>query len=202
MRGRHKRITDRVHRPCIGCGKSTLATSQRCTPCQRAAVMTADEYRQHLADKREMRAAELKDRTATRADLRIMNLGPAGRAIDAVETAEQLPSGCRIPTFSIDTSGYGRRWVMREPDQKQSSRRERMHRVVYEVLVGPIEAGQTVHHKCGTRACVNPDHLQSVSNEENVAESWRAKESEQRMLAAEARIAELEAQVRELGGTP
>lgn len=37
--------------------------------------------------------------------------------------------------------------------------RPRAHRLVYEVVNGPIPDGATIGHSCGTNACVNPDHL-------------------------------------------
>ena len=35
----------------------------------------------------------------------------------------------------------------------------RSHRYSYETLVGPIPEGAEITHRCGTRNCVNPDHL-------------------------------------------
>jgi hypothetical protein len=34
------------------------------------------------------------------------------------------------------------------------------HRWVYEQLFGPIPDGMVINHKCRTRACVNPQHLE------------------------------------------
>lgn len=43
------------------------------------------------------------------------------------------------------------------------------HRVAYEMLIGPIPEGMQIDHLCRNRACVNPDHLEPVSAQENMA---------------------------------
>ena len=45
---------------------------------------------------------------------------------------------------------------------------KRAHRVAYEMLVGPIPARLTLDHLCRNRGCVRPDHLEPVTNEENI----------------------------------
>lgn len=42
------------------------------------------------------------------------------------------------------------------------------HRVVYEILVGPVPFGLTLDHLCRNRRCVRPSHLEPVSNRENI----------------------------------
>ena len=42
------------------------------------------------------------------------------------------------------------------------------HRVVYEMLVGPIPAGLTLDHLCRNPRCVNPLHLEPVSMRDNI----------------------------------
>lgn len=44
----------------------------------------------------------------------------------------------------------------------------RAHRVSYEWLVGPIPDGLHLDHLCVTTPCVNPAHLEPVTNAENV----------------------------------
>jgi hypothetical protein len=51
-----------------------------------------------------------------------------------------------------------------------NGRTRRAHRIAYELLVGPTDQTLVLHHKCGNRRCVNPEHLQEISYHENTAE--------------------------------
>lgn len=42
------------------------------------------------------------------------------------------------------------------------------HRAVYQALRGPIPDGLVLDHKCRTRPCVNPDHMDVVTMSENL----------------------------------
>lgn len=42
------------------------------------------------------------------------------------------------------------------------------HRFAYELFVGPIADGLVIDHLCNNKGCVNPDHLQAVTQGENV----------------------------------
>jgi hypothetical protein len=42
------------------------------------------------------------------------------------------------------------------------------HRHSYEILVGSIPDGMVLDHLCRNRKCVNPDHLEAVTQKQNV----------------------------------
>lgn len=42
------------------------------------------------------------------------------------------------------------------------------HRVVWEILVGPIPEGLDLDHLCRNRKCVNPDHLEPTTRQVNL----------------------------------
>lgn len=68
-------------------------------------------------------------------------------------------SGCWLWIGKM-THGYGKATIaMREVPA---------HRFSYELFRGPIPAGLVLDHLCRVPLCVNPDHLEPVTNRENV----------------------------------
>jgi hypothetical protein len=51
-------------------------------------------------------------------------------------------------------------------------RLQRVHRLSWEYLVGPIPDGLVLDHLCRNKRCVNPDHLEPVTNRENVLRGY------------------------------
>lgn len=51
------------------------------------------------------------------------------------------------------------------------------HRVAWLLLVGPIEEGLQLDHLCLNKACVNPDHLEPVTNQENMRRAVEVRSS-------------------------
>lgn len=42
------------------------------------------------------------------------------------------------------------------------------HRVAYENVNGPIGKGLEIHHTCGEKSCVNPDHLVTMTRSQHM----------------------------------
>lgn len=83
------------------------------------------------------------------------------RRVDKTET-------CWFWTGAKAGGGYG---VIVEDAPSRKMRG--VHRVAYELTRGPIPDGLVVNHLCRTPACVRPDHLEAVTQAENVAYSDR-----------------------------
>lgn len=69
------------------------------------------------------------------------------------------PDECWLWTGAITGRGYGN--FLFKPGNRQA------HRVAYELLVGPIPEGLVLDHLCRVRACVNPAHVEPVTQREN-----------------------------------
>lgn len=67
---------------------------------------------------------------------------------------------CWIWTGYINPGGYGECNIDGKP--------ARVHRAVYAEVKGPIPAGLVLDHLCRNRACVNPSHLEPVTQRVNV----------------------------------
>ena len=67
---------------------------------------------------------------------------------------------CWIWKQCPDSRGYGTFYVGKRP--------YRAHRWAYEHFVGKVPDGLVLDHTCKTPLCVNPDHLEPVTQRENV----------------------------------
>lgn len=73
---------------------------------------------------------------------------------------------CWLWRGTVVAAGYG---VLRVGSRQDGSRRNiRAHRVAYESLVSTIPTGLVLDHLCRVRLCVNPGHLEAVTDAVNI----------------------------------
>lgn len=84
---------------------------------------------------------------------------PTRELLDIMADQMTVGDGCWQWKSLRSGDGYGR---VRHQKKDQLA-----HRVVYELLVGPIPEGLTLDHLCRNRGCVRPAHLEPVTLAEN-----------------------------------
>lgn len=73
---------------------------------------------------------------------------------------QRIPiAGCWIWIGTLGNHEYGRCYV--------DGKRQSVHRTIYKLLVGPIPDGMEIDHLCRVRLCINPEHLEAVTGDEN-----------------------------------
>lgn len=95
-----------------------------------------------------------------------MRKGDTISLLDRLEDKILVGDGCWEWAGSRNW-GYGQVNIGRQP--------MRAHRVVYEMLVGPIPDGLHLDHLCRNRACVRSNHLEPVTQAENNRRAGAAK---------------------------
>lgn len=96
----------------------------------------------------------------------------ADRFFKMVDWGTQRYEGTLCLEWTRATSrGYGR--IAMETIAGRA-RREQAHRWLYERWFDPIPSGMVLDHLCRNRRCVNPAHLEVVTNQENVLRGFVA----------------------------
>lgn len=82
--------------------------------------------------------------------------------------AEWVGKGCWWWMGAKDTNGYGS--VSWQGIQMLA------HRVSYALAKGPIPTGLVIDHLCRNKACINPEHLEAVSQKTNCMRARQARQ--------------------------
>lgn len=77
----------------------------------------------------------------------------------ALRRVERTTEGCWLWT-GAKMHGYG--YIGRG---RRGDGTVRAHKAVYEALVGSVAPGHVLHHSCGNKSCVNPEHLVVLSSQ-------------------------------------
>lgn len=87
------------------------------------------------------------------------NLDPI-RQRRRLDKATERQGECLVWLGQVLANGYG--------SMRVHYRRRYVHRLAYELAYGPIPPGMQIDHRCRNRRCVEPSHLEVVTNAENV----------------------------------
>jgi len=90
-------------------------------------------------------------------------------------------SGCFIWMGALNWNGYGKMGIGLVSEG--THRMQYAHIVAYEHFVGRVPEGKVLDHKCRMRCCVNPDHLEPVTQIENIRRGTASEVTRARMAA-------------------
>lgn len=86
----------------------------------------------------------------------------------------KLESGCWVWKRAVMNTGYG---ILRHDGRNQLA-----HRVSYELAKGKIPPGMQIDHLCRHPTCINPDHLEVVTQAENMRRGYLSMSNKMRAL--------------------
>lgn len=86
---------------------------------------------------------------------------------ERIKAGVRIEGDCWIWAKAISSSGYGSISV--------EGRIHNAHKASYQTFVGPVPIGSVLDHLCRNTACVNPAHLEAVTQSTNVRRGNRAR---------------------------
>ena len=98
-----------------------------------------------------------------------------GKYGDFWSYVDKTEDGCWLWNGATNQQGYG---ICRYEGKAQ-----RAHRVVYTKVVGEIPDGLFLDHLCRIPSCVNPTHLEPVTNKENLLRGEVGRKNKERILS-------------------
>lgn len=93
------------------------------------------------------------------------------------------PNGCWLWT-GTKARGYGQMII--------AGKTAKAYRVVYELVIGPVPEGLVLDHLCRNPPCVNPAHMEPVTQAENVRRGNLAVFTPEQVEEIKARLREVE----------
>jgi hypothetical protein len=115
-------------------------------------------------------------------------------SVEYVEEDRGYETPCWIWQRSVDSRGYGSAAL-----NDGTGRSTCAHKIVYEREHGPVPDGFQLDHLCRIPACVNPDHLEPVTNAVNTQRGAKAKLNPEKVRAIRTSPASTSALARHYG---
>lgn len=173
--GPHFPLGEYAYRPCLDCGKVLGPRSRkgRCVSCHARHVgklyekppkpCSVDGCSGRMVARGWCHKHWSRWRAGTPVDRKtVHDLTPVEWFWSKVDVGH--PLGCWEWVGTKTRLGYGVLSV--------AGRQEKAHRRAFELLRGHIPKGLVIDHLCRNTACVNPDHLEAVTNTENVLRGY------------------------------
>jgi hypothetical protein len=88
----------------------------------------------------------------------------ATRIARIIRKSPEDENGCWVWSGRVGSGGYGK--IRVREDGREINRGA--YRVLYELMIGKVPDGLVLDHLCRNRLCVNPAHLEPVTQTENV----------------------------------
>jgi len=101
-----------------------------------------------------------------------------------------IENDCHLWQKGLNTDGYAKTYF--------NNKTIAVHRFIYFYNNPNKNKAKAVHHICGNRNCINLQHLQLISHNQNLAESLRVKELKSLLKEKESIITNLNLEIKSL----
>jgi hypothetical protein len=145
---------------CIPCSKIKRAEYQ-----QRQIPQVSENYCQCGCGQKTNVAPKGYGSRCKKGESRKFIKGHQGRKFPTEYTIDPVTT-CWIWQRAKNSAGYGKKW--------HNGKIVDAHRIYYMAHKGNIPEGMVIHHVCSNKSCVNPDHLEIVTQSQNLKLATRS----------------------------